>query len=901
MPELHDYKRKRDLTRSPEPPPDEGMRLGPLVFSVQKHDASRLHYDLRLEVDGALKSWAVPRGPSLNPAEKRLSVMVEDHPLAYAAFEGVIPEGEYGAGPVMVWDAGTYSPDEDARLYFDDRDGAERQVRSALAGGKLSVVLRGKRLKGSWALVRLRRRPDQWLLIKHDDRFASPDREAPAGDRSALSGLTLDEIRAGLSHAGGRYPLSPAYAGGARPASFPRDARPMLAMLADVPFSHPEWSFEPKLDGIRALALLSHGRARLLSRRGNEITLQYPSLVQEVAEQPADGLVLDGEIVALDESGHPSFERLQQRMNLTREPDIRHAEVEVPVIYYVFDLLHLDGFDLRLARLEDRQSLLDAVVAPSSALALLARFREEGNIAFQAAVAQGFEGVVAKRLDSVYEPGRRSRNWLKVKAVLSDDFVIGGFNPGKGVRAESFASLLVGQYDTRKQLVYAGNIGTGFGDRLLRELRTRLDSRRAPDSPFGESPRREAGTVWVRPELVAEVKFAERTSQGRLRAPVFMRLRPDKSPAEAVMTPGAPTPASADSEPRLATQAGAIADALRESTGDKTTIEVEGYGLSLNNLDKEMWPALNGNAAVTKRDLLVYLAEAAPYLLRHMRDRPLTFVRYPEGITGQHFYQKHWGNHLPPFVDSVLIPTEEGEQLFLVCDNLATLLWLGQIADLELHTWLSRTTPPSRRETGLDPRASSRNTILDFPDFMVFDLDPYLYSGREAEGEEPELNRAAFEKTCEIALHLRDVLAGVSLPSFAKTSGCTGLHVFVPVHRQLDFDAIRAASRSVAVFVVRQHPRDTTIEWAVEKRRGKVFIDYNQNSFGKTLAVACSPRRAPEATVSMPLSWDELGKVYPTDFTMRSAPERMKRAGDPWERILEAKADLTVLLREAPQ
>ncbi len=914
-PGLDEYARKRDLKRSAEPPPErKPAGEGPLRFVVHKHAASRLHYDLRLEAEGVLKSWAVPKGPSLDPKEKRLAVMVEDHPADYADFEGVIPEGEYGAGEVIVWDRGSYAPEEDGHRAFDRRQ-AERLVERGLADGKLSVYLNGEKLKGSFALVKSRRGPKDWLLIKHHNGAAS-DRDILSEGRSVVSGLTIEDLKAGgrPQKPSGRRPDapgSPSSLPGARKAAFPRALTPMLATLAKEPFSHPDWLFEPKLDGLRALAFLRDGNVRLVSRRGLDDTKGYPSLAAELAEQPSRELVIDGEIIAPDEQGRPSFQRLQQRMNLQNEHDIRLAEAQLPVLYYVFDILYLDGYDLTGAPFEARRRLLERALASSDRVRLIEQFEQDGETAYRVAVDHGLEGVMAKKRDSVYAPGQRSRAWLKVKGTLSDEFVVGGYTRGAGVRARTFGSLVLGQYDERHKLRYVGNVGSGFDDRLLDDILARLEKLRAARSPFAGPVDRPGDTTWVKPQLVAEVKFAQWTGDGKLRAPVFLRLRDDKpkgqvARVEVVETPSGatrpdPSPAASVSKRDVDAVVDQISSAKRDFT-----LKLQGHDIPLNNLDKPFWPPLGKQRALTKRDLLVYLARVSPFLLPHLRDRPLTLKRYPNGIDGESFFQKHYDNGAPPFVEKVLLFSEqEGDQQYLLCNNLPTLLWLGQIADIELHTWYSRTSPEPDA-TGLTTAFSGSldnilGSALNYPDFIVFDLDPYLYSGEEKEGDEPALNRKAFARTREVAVWLHEVLDSLSLPAFVKTSGRTGLHVYVPIVRRFTFDEVRAAAGSIGRYLMQQHPDDITMDWAVSKRKGKVFFDHNQNSRGKTLASAYSPRPSPEASVSIPLLWEELPHIYPTDFTILNVADRLAQNRDPWQGILSAKHDLSALLSKGPE
>ena len=900
---LQEYGEKRDFRRTREPAPAASAPdQEPLVFVVQKHSARRLHYDFRLELDGVLKSWALPRGPSSDPKVKRLAVMVEDHPLDYASFEGNIPKGEYGAGEVIVWDKGDYSPDEDNRLLFDNRSQAQERVRQGLAQGKLSIFLRGHKLKGSWTLVRMKRGENDWLLIKHPDDFAGPEHDALEEGASVLSGLTIEDLKAG------KQPAPTASAGvslsdipGARKAVIPSALSPMLASSAASPFSDPDWLFEPKLDGYRIVAMADRGSMRLLSRNGVDVTQKYPGVLESLRNQPAAELVLDGEIIALDRKGKLCFQCLQGYLESLGRPDTQGEEAAA-IIYYVFDILFLDGYDLSQVPLAQRKGMLGRVLRPSKQVRLLEHFEGDGEAIFRGAVAQGLEGIIAKRKDSIYQAGRRLSGWLKIKATRSDDFVVGGYTRGTGSRTRTFGSLLLGYYNDGGQLVPAGHVGTGFDERALTDLRKRLDAMATEDSPFAEMPELNAPTTWVRPEIVVEVAFTQWTRDGRLRAPVFLRLRDDKSPAQVHLSPVISAPASVP--PRKGSPSAGLEDAVAETLeqlgGPRHTlvIEVQGQRIELSNLDKELWPPLGDRRGLTKRDLLTYLARVSPYLLEHLRDRPLTLSRYPNGIYGEHFYQKHWSGPLPPFVDTVRLSERRGkEQEYILCNNLPTLLWLGQVADLELHTWFSRVSPGPDRELPAGVSVSEAADFLaGYPDFIIFDLDPYIYSGTEPQGGEPELNRQGFARACEAALWVKETLDSLSLPSFVKTSGRTGLHIHAPILRQFDYHATHAAARTICEFVLQHHPKAVTTEWAVEKRRGRVFLDYNQNVRGKTLASVYSPRPSPEATVSVPLRWDELGRAYPTDFTLLSVPGRLAELGDLWGKINDAKGDLKQVL-----
>ena len=898
---LETYKRKRDFSQTPEP--TAGSRSsGNLRFVVQKHAARRLHYDFRLEIDGVLKSWPVPKGPSLDPKEKRLAVMVEDHPMDYAAFEGVIAHGNYGAGQVIVWDSGIYSPDEGGVLSFGNREEADERMREGLEAGKLSFTLRGHKLRGSWTLVRTSRSPKDWLLIKHRDGYADIDRDVLVDDRSVQSGLTIEELKAGRPPDQARQVSSTG-----KKADFPSQVKPMLARLVDEPFSRSGWLFEPKLDGFRAIAFLRRGDVWLSSRTGIDLTHRFPELVDELATQPEDEMVLDGEVVALDERGLPDFGLLQNSIDLPERARIsRRKDGAAEIVYYVFDLLYLNGMSLHGTPLHERKALLARAVLAEDRVRVVDYVEREGKTLFKASIDLGLEGVVAKRRDSLYEPGARSASWLKVKGERSQEFVVGGFTAGLGSRASTFGALLLGYYEG-DELRYAGRVGSGFDQSTLEALRESLDALREEESPFAEDAElRKLDCEWVRPELVARAKFSQWTHEQRLRAPVFLGLQPEVDPksvrretpdATASVDLAGPVP------PRDVSQT-EVSDVLDQlsNDGSKLALELDGHRIGLTNLDKVFWPATAGKPPVLKRDMIAYYARMSPVILPHLRDRPLTLTRYPDGIDGGSFYQKHWEHTLPEFVDTVRLYSShnEGDQEYLLVNNLPTLVWLAQIADIELHPWLSRTVrEPDALQltTGFTgSSAEIRKSVLNHPDFIVFDLDPYIYSGKEKSGEEPELNRRAFSRTVDVARDLKDILDQLSLSSFVKTSGKTGLHIYVSVLRQYDYKVTRKTCELVGRFLMQSRPRDVTMEWSVNKRAGKIFLDHNQNVRGKNMASIYSLRPLPGAPVSTPLRWDELGDVYPTDFTIDNVPDRVSALGDLWGDIEGAKHDLGRLL-----
>ena len=952
---LEPYRSKRNFTKTLEPPPGGPDAVARnLVFAVQQHAATRagLHWDFRLEVDGVLKSWPLRRPPPLDPKQRRGAVMVEDHPYDYRTFEGVIPKGEYGAGQVIVWDEGIYAPDEDGVTSWNDKEEGSRRMLAGIERGKLSFTLAGQKLKGSFALIKTKYAPDSWLLIKHRDEYAS-ERDLLAEDASIRSGLTLRDLKEGrlpsprssvTLRGVGLTTVAPPLGAKEAPFPDPPKERPMLATLVDRPLDAPNWLWEPKLDGVRALAFIrseadanatagkgqttrsatdgrgedKNGegkRVELRSRRGVDITRAYPLLTEALKTQPARSLVLDGEICALDDQGVPRFQLLQPRINLTRAADVAKVEAEIPVVYFVFDILYLDGHDLRGVPLRERKALLEATLATGAQLRRVTYVAGDGRSMAASARDLGFEGVVGKRTDSRYEPGARSRAWLKVKTVQEQEFVIGGYTRGAGARGKSFGALAIGYYEDGK-LRHAGNVGSGFNDALLATLFKRLRALETDRSPFGDKV--EADVTFVQPRLVAAVKFSEWTQDGRLRAPVFLGLRDDVAPSQVQRETAAAVDSLVATAAAAATTSAAddlrrvVDQALRELENPKSsfTLAVAGAAVNLSNLNKEFWPAYGERQPLTKRDLVRYYVELAPTLLPHLKDRPLTLTRYPNGVAGALFYQKHYGQPIPEFVDTVRIwsSSNEGDGEYILCNNLPTLVWLAQIADLELHAWMSRVDPAGdahgRPLTFAGSEPALDESILNFPDYIVFDLDPYIYSGHEKKGEEPEFNSRGWEKTVTVALALKDLLDQLRLSSYVKTSGKTGVHVYVPILRHYDYDAVRAATETLGRFLLRQLPKDVTMEWDTSKRAGKVFFDHNQNTRGKTLAAQYSLRPTPWAGVSTPLAWSELPQVDPTALNLTTVPRRVASLGDLWADILDRKNDLGALIaagrEEAP-
>lgn len=905
---LKEYNSKRNFKKTPEPSGKAPSKSqGALKYVIQKHAARRLHYDFRLEIDDVLVSWAVPKGPALDPAEKRLAVQTEDHPMDYGDFEGIIPRGEYGGGEVIVWDSGTYSPDEEGKLSWNDRAEAQQRMRDGLKKGKISIFLEGTKLRGSWTLVKLKKTEKEWLLIKHSDPFARTDKDPTDDDQSVLTGRTLIDVKAGK--AGKKILPKTLEVGKAK--RFPSSIKPMTASLADKPFNKEGWVFEPKMDGIRAIAFIKDGDVVLKSRNDLDLTQQFPAIASSLANYKGN-FVLDGEIVALNEKGRPSFQHLQQRGS-TRTVEVRGSETQTPILYYAFDIIYCQGRSLEDEPLTERRKVLIEQIKPTQNIRIIEQFDTDGESAYEACVANELEGVVGKRIDSVYETGKRSKNWLKVKSTTSSEFLICGYTEGTGSRNHTFGSLLLGMHDQQGKLVYVGGVGTGFDDKKLKALMKLMEPLIISKCPFSKKPPGKLNPTWVKPELIAEIKFAEWTQDKILRAPVYLRLRHDINSEDVKPTPVVATrslKAVKSDRPKAKSKKSSIeedsmtAEILEqlETDKEKLELEVEGNKISFSNLNKVFWPATSTTEAVTKRDYAIYLARVAPYLLPHLKDRILTMVRFPNGIGQGRFYQKHWEHKLPPFVETVRHFTEHAgfDQDFLICNNLSTLLWLAQIADLELHTSHTRNNPEPEGSTL--PRNYTGDvktleaSLLNYPDYMVIDLDPYTYSGKEKKGEEPELHEKGFKQACQVAHWVKELLDSLKIEAFIKTSGRTGLHIYVPIVRTIDYPTVRMLSEIIGKQILKEHPEDVTMDWTIVKRTGKVFLDHNMNARSKTLGSIYSPRIAPEATISTPIEWSELGHVYPHDFTMRSVPDRLKEKGDLWADILDHKNDLEKLL-----
>jgi bifunctional non-homologous end joining protein LigD len=664
---LDAYRAKRSLERTPEPAGTVTPDGGGGVFVVHQHAARRLHFDLRLEMEGVLRSWAVPKGPSYDTSEKRLAVHVEDHPLEYGDFEGIIPAGNYGAGAVIVWDRGEWLP------IGDPLEG--------LAKGKLLFELRGYKLRGTWTLVKIKKSEKDWLLIKERDAWATrdPDEFAP---ESVLSGLTVEELGAG-SDPGEAIRREMVRLGATRRALDRKSVKLMLAETAETAFTRKDWLFEPKLDGYRVLAIRAGSEPRLLTRNGNDCAATFPEIVRAIAALPFDRLVLDGEVVALDDKARPSFQRLQTRARLSRPIDIRHASVSNPVTYYAFDLLGFEDFDLRSLPLTERKAALRRVIPPVGALRFLEHVEEEGEALYQEVERLGLEGIVAKKAASPYKAGR-SPMWLKVRSRRTGDFVVVGFTAPKGGRG-GFGALQLAEY-VDGTLTYAGRAGTGFSDKQLAEVRRALESQKRSDCPCTGLLQVEKDTTWVEPTMVAEVEYSEVTEEGLLRQPVFLRFREDKAPEECVSARGS----------------GAAGE--EGSRSEAETPEDDPPRVEFTNLKKIFWP----EEGYTKGDLIEYYRAVSPWLLTYLRNRPVVMTRYPDGIGGKSFFQKDAPGFRPDWIRTERMWSEDTQREidYFVCDDEASLLYVVNLGTIPLHLW------------------ASRAPTLERPDWCVLDLDP---------------------------------------------------------------------------------------------------------------------------------------------------------------------------------
>jgi bifunctional non-homologous end joining protein LigD len=899
---LSTYKQKRSFEDTPEPeggkPDAEQLR-----FVVQKHDASRLHYDLRLEINGVLKSWAVPKGPSLNPEDKRLAMEVEDHPYDYKDFEGIIPKGNYGAGTVIVWDEGTYEPLEP----FKDKKSAERDLYKQWKAGSIKVLLKGKKLKGEFALVKMKgQQENAWLLIKHKDKYAS-EADVTTKDKSVVSRKMLEQIEkaavGNISEEAVKKSAKKAAApkktatnkttksapkktatkqatksdakdaeleediagllSNARKVPFPKSIKPMLASLVDEPFDNDDWEFELKWDGYRAVTFKSKENTDIKSRNDKSFNEKFYPVTEAMEAWDIDG-VFDGEIVAVNDDGAPNFNKLQNWKN----------EENGTLLYYLFDLLWYKGKSLLNLPLIERKAILASIVPKDHPVI---KFSESLNVAgttlFKEVSKIGLEGIMAKRSNSRYVPGDRSKDWLKIKAQKRQEVVIGGYTLNEG-SSKAFSSLLLGVFDGKK-FKYVGKAGTGFKAREQREMLELFKPLIRKTSAFSEEPDVEkpsrfrpnppkADVVWLKPELVCEVHFTEITPDGVFRHPAFIALREDKKPTSVKREYELQTEDIVEDESNTDKPAKRSTNKNVAQHKSKKAVKVGGKELVFSNQDKVLWP----DDGFTKGDLIEYYSEIANYILPHLKDRPMSLHRFPNGIDKPSFYQKDMTDNVPDWID--LYPyqskDEDEQKNYMLCQNKAALLYMANLGAIDVNPWNSTIKNPEN------------------PTWCALDLDPDKGN--------------TFEQVIEVAQAIHEYLESIKVPSYCKTSGSTGIHIYIPLANKYTYDQSQMFAKLIASTINQQFDF-TSIERMTSKRKGKIYIDYLQNRPGATLAAPYSVRPKPGATVSMPLHWDEVKKgLKMEDFTIENALERIKAEGDIFKAVLGKGVNLKTVLQK---
>ena len=749
-------------------------------FIVQQHHATRMHYDFRLEIDGVLKSWAVPKGPSMDPEEKRLAIMVSDHAIAWGDFEGRIPEGRYGAGNVIVWDNGSFELEWDVKYSFEK--------------GHLALDLHGHKLKGGFDLIKLKDKKTIWLLVKRKDKYATK--------KDILKNKKSELLK------------------GAKKSKMPQDLKPMMTVLVDKPFNNPEWLFEVKWDGYRILAELKKYKVDLYTRNRLLYNDKFYWLVKALKLIRHDA-ILDGEVVILDDKGRPSFQLMQ---NLQKDK-------KGQLVYYIFDILYLDGYDLRELPLEQRKRILasiiqDPILYQNRILRLSDYLLEKGVDFYKAAQKQNLEGIIAKNIKSPYRSGRRSADWLKTKTQMRQEAVIGGFTEPRGGR-KYFGALVLGVYKNDK-FRYIGHTGGGFDDQMLSDIYWKLNRLKKNQPPFEEPPKTNAPVKWVKPKLIAEIKFSEWTDDGIMRQPIFLGLREDKHPKEVK-----------------------IEKPIEAKPLYKNEMEI-------THPDKIYWP----KEKFTKGDLIEYYTKISLVMFPYLKGRPHNLYRQPNGIKGEGFYQKNIDFNLPKGIETVSIYSESDDKdiNYLVANNKNTLIYMAQLGCIEINPW------------------NSRVQSIENPDYCIIDLDP---------------NKIGFEKVIETAQAVYEVLKEAEIPSYPKTSGADGLHILIPLKTKYTYEQSKQFAQLIANIVCRRLPYITSIKRSPKTRTKKVYIDYLQNRKGQTITAPYSVRPREGIPVSTPLEWKEVKTgLSPLDFTVFNIFKRLKKKGDIFKGVLGKGIDM---------
>ena len=891
---LEKYVAKRDFSKTAEPKSGKSNDRNKLHFVIQKHDASRLHYDFRLEMDGVLKSWAVPKGPSTDPKNKRLAMMVEDHPYDYKDFEGIIPQGEYGGGTVIVWDEGTYEPIEAIK----GKKAQEKHLLGQLKDGSLKIKLNGEKLRGEFALVKTHGMGENgWLLIKHKDDYAST-KDITKEDKSVLSGKTIEKMEKTSDKVwkeGKEQKLKPekkkteqnttkqtkpvgeeatvdvkAILKKATKSAIPKNIKPMLATLVDEPFDDPNWQYEVKWDGYRALAFINKGNVDIFSRNNKSFNEKfYP--IYDLLKDWKINAVIDGEILVLNDKGISNFGSLQNW----------RSEADGELVFYVFDILWYEGKNLMELPLYQRQAVLNEVLPTDDDRVRLGKvFKASGVDFFHAAEKMGLEGIIAKKTDSTYATDRRSKEWLKIKVHKRQEVVIAGFTKNEDT-SKSFSSLLLGVYEKGK-LQYVGKVGTGFSDKLQKSMMEQFKPLIVDKTPFESIPDvnkpsrfrpnpPKAKATWLKPELVCEVAYTEVTDDGVFRHPSFQGMREDKKAKDVIREEETATAEIVADDKNDDQHAKAITPPKGKqpktllNPKDETQVrKIKGHELKFTNLSKIYWP----EDKVTKRDMFNYYYQVAEYIMPYLKDRPQSLNRFPGGIHGPSFYQKDVRGKAPDWVKTFPYETSDGEKKeYLVGTDEASLLWMASLGCIEMNPWFSRAQSP------------------DNPDYCVIDLDP---------------DKNTFDQVIEAALETKKVLDALDVPSFCKTSGSTGMHIYIPLNAKYSYDQSQMFAKIVVNLVHNQIPDFTSLERMIAARKGKMYLDFLQNRPGATIAGPYSLRPKIGATVSMPLHWDEVKPgLKMKDFNIFNAIDRLKVEGDLFKGVLGKGIDLKKAIGKA--
>ena len=868
------YKKKRSFTKTTEPQGGKPTSTE-LRFVIQKHDASHLHYDFRLEMEGVLKSWAVPKGPSLNPEDKRLAMMVEDHPYDYRNFEGIIPKGEYGGGTVIVWDEGTYEPLEK----LDGIKLQEKHLLKQLKAGSLKIVLHGKKLKGEFALVKTNwKGENSWLLIKHNDKYASKD-DILKKDKSVLSKKTIAQVeKTSTTIYGEEKKSSPKdivtkvaekvdeksvekaiptkkLLSKAPKKAFYETVKPCLATLVDKPIDSDEWLYEIKWDGYRALAFINKKTRLLKSRNNKSFDEKFYPILKAITDWEVNAIV-DGEVVVVNDNGMANFGALQNW----------RSEADGELLYYVFDILWYNGYDLTGLTLVERRSILAEIIPSDSLIRLSKDFDTSGTEFLAAAKKMGLEGIMAKRKESAYEIDRRTANWLKIKSNRRQEVVIGGFTKNDDT-SKPFSALLVGVYEKGK-FIYTGKIGTGFNVKTQKEMLALFEPLITDKHPFDEEPDinkpsrfrpnpPHATATWLKPKLICEVSYTEMTSDKVMRHPSFEGMREDKKATEVILEEEKEVKEVVENkyiEPVKESKR----KTLLNPTDETQVRKVNGHELKFTNLSKLYWPI----EKIAKRELINYYYQVAPYILPYLKNRPQSLNRHPGGIDGPSFYQKDVTGKVPDWMDTYLYHTDDSDEdkHFLLGNNEATLLYMAGLGCIEMNPWSSTIKKP------------------DYPTWCIIDLDP---------------DKNSFNQVIEAAQVTKQILDDMGVPCFCKTSGSTGLHIYIPLGAKYTYEQSKEFARIIVTLVHRELPKYTSLERTVKDRKGKMYLDFLQNRGSATIAAPYSVRPKPGATVSMPLHWDEVKKgLKMKDFTIFNAIERIESVGDLFKPVLGKGIDL---------